>query len=255
MDFYFKEIREREEKHQQRLKDFNNNKQKEERSLTHQFFKHNYNDKNKELFNILVRFSAAYKYRANKRGLFLCAKKNDLNTGVGKTLGMMVMSSIFEVKLRSMMKLTDRYENESASFLDQINNYTTYGSPHRRDLIVDDVGAETITNRYGKKEELFIKVVEERYNKYIQQNEITHFTSNLGKDELINRYGERVWSRLNQMCNIHEVSGFDQRFINPPCVIPTINKIANQTNVNPQIAHITMDSTILDSYENQQVIS
>ena len=87
-----------------------------------------------------------------------------------------------------------------------------YGSKKINDLIIDEVGAELICNKYGQKSESFIEVIEKRYIDFVQKGSFTHFTSNLTPKEIETRYGYRVWSRINEMCTVIEISGKDSRF-------------------------------------------
>lgn len=75
----------------------------------------------------------------------------------------------------------------------------------------DDIGTEEKASHYEKGKEIFKTIIETRYNQFLNKGYKTHFTSNLNPDELKERYGERVRSRLNEMFNIIVVNGEDRR--------------------------------------------
>lgn len=73
-------------------------------------------------------------------------------------------------------------------------------------LIIDDVGSERITNT-GFVEEQFYLIVNRKYNDMLP----IVFTSNYDIATLSEQLGERVASRLVEMCEIVELGGEDRR--------------------------------------------
>ncbi len=87
-----------------------------------------------------------------------------------------------------------------------------YGSvpPHYYDLIIDDIGAEpTEQIVYGTRFNAIADIIERRYLIFPQWK--THFSTNLTKEQLTDRYGERVFSRMNEMCHFVTLTGKDRR--------------------------------------------
>lgn len=72
-------------------------------------------------------------------------------------------------------------------------------------LILDDLGAAT-SNAWT--DEHLYRLVNYRYNEMLP----TILTSNLDTDELERRLGDRVVSRLSQMCDVAVLDGADRRF-------------------------------------------
>jgi len=64
--------------------------------------------------------------------------------------------------------------------------------------IIDDIGTEEIVNEYGTKTDMVSYAINnaEHYLKPL------FLTSNLTKDELIQRYGLRTFDRINRLCKI-----------------------------------------------------
>jgi len=69
-------------------------------------------------------------------------------------------------------------------------------------LFIDDLGAEAVGVHYGKREEVLKRVLEMRYILFTKEGKRTYATTNLSLQELAERYGGRVESRLYEMFNI-----------------------------------------------------
>lgn len=69
--------------------------------------------------------------------------------------------------------------------------------------IIDELGVEPLVNDYGEKWEGFNRIVNsaERYLRPL------FVTTNLTKEELLRRYGERTFDRLSRLCCVVEFSG------------------------------------------------
>lgn len=83
----------------------------------------------------------------------------------------------------------------------------------RGNYMFDDLGAEGQANNihvFGK-EEIFIRILESRYNLFISKGIITHVTSNLNISEISKRYGKRVEDRFYEMFNFIEIEGGSRR--------------------------------------------
>jgi DNA replication protein DnaC len=81
----------------------------------------------------------------------------------------------------------------------------------RQILGIQDLGCEPQEVLYmGNRFDVLRQLIEFRGDK---TDEITLITSNmkLGGQNLVNRYGDRVASRLHQMCNYFEIKGKDRR--------------------------------------------
>ena len=137
-------------------------------------------------------------------------------TGIGKTKAMEIMSlysQVDEVKyirngkqirfkfpIYNSREMVDAYAKNG---LDGLYKFTTFNN-----LCIDDLGTENMNaNHYGTKLNVIEEVIEERYRK----NLFTHITSNLSEDDLLDLYGDRVYSRLKSMVNYHGLTGKDFR--------------------------------------------
>lgn len=73
----------------------------------------------------------------------------------------------------------------------------------------DDLGTEEMKNNYGNKKNVMADLILAIYNK--KDYSKFHITTNLSKDELTEKYGTRVMSRMREMFNVFVLSGKDRR--------------------------------------------
>jgi energy-coupling factor transporter ATP-binding protein EcfA2 len=66
----------------------------------------------------------------------------------------------------------------------------------------DDLGAEPSYLRYGQPIQVMEEILLDRYEHFVRYGMKTHLTTNLNAQELEQRYGERLRSRLREMCNL-----------------------------------------------------
>ncbi len=91
------------------------------------------------------------------------------------------------------------------------NGYAGLETFLKSNCYYDDLGTEDKAGHYEQKKELFKTIIEARYNQFINQGIRTHISTNLNPDEIAERYGERIESRIYEMFNIIVVSGTDRR--------------------------------------------
>ena len=77
-------------------------------------------------------------------------------------------------------------------------NNLTKESINKWALIIDDIGTEFIVNDFGTK----IDMVTDAINNAEHHSKLLFLTSNLTKDELINRDGLRTFDRIKRLCKI-----------------------------------------------------
>lgn len=66
----------------------------------------------------------------------------------------------------------------------------------------DDLGVENNLKYYGNECNVMAEIILSRYELFISRNLITHLTTNLSASEIDKNYGNRVRSRLREMCNL-----------------------------------------------------
>jgi predicted ATPase len=86
-----------------------------------------------------------------------------------------------------------------------------YGSTNY--FCFDDLGVEPIGRHYGKDCNVMGEILLSRYELFLDHKVKTHATSNLNAQELEERYGNRVRSRMRQLFNLiaFEPNAVDKR--------------------------------------------
>lgn len=143
------------------------------------------------------------------------------NTGSGKSWCLEIMRE-YAIASRFAIAYPD-YEKDRRECLtwgcvrakDICEYYTEHGEiktfKNRDILAIQDFGSEPLETLYmGNREDVIRQLIEYRGD---VANQLTLITSNLrmGGDALRQRYGDRVESRLHQMCNYFEIKGSDRR--------------------------------------------
>ena len=145
-----------------------------------------------------------------RKGLFLCG-----NSGTGKTRRIKWMADAFEIRFITARKLCSllmecRYEDEREDALNCLPCRWSEIPPHFGDLVIDDLGTEPDGQvLYGTQVSVLVDGICRRYEMFPRWK--THFTSNLTEGQIRARYGERVWSRLQEMCVFITLAGNDRR--------------------------------------------
>lgn len=153
---------------------------------------------NAAIFTAMLHYLAETKLKCRRKGLFLFG-----NTGTGKTFAVKVIASYRDIHFYTCRDLEAKFEKSNEHFWEIIKD--------RRDMIIDDLGTEDERNEYGTKFELMEKAIDERHRLFESYGTRTIITTNLDKDAIIERYTERIYSRLRQMCECVNASGEDLR--------------------------------------------
>jgi len=129
--------------------------------------------------------------------------------GVGKTF-------LFHV-LHQLSDEIQKYGNAFSftSTLEVVELYNQFGSKGinsflRGQRYFDDLGCEEQGSHFGKSE-IFKLLIHRRHDLFTKQGVKTFATSNLSRDELSQRYGPEIESRLHEMFNIIYADGPDRR--------------------------------------------
>lgn len=131
------------------------------------------------------------------KGILLVGK-----VGVGKTSYMnllpMLMYHKYRYSLESSLDITSDYKEFGESIIKMYSRK----SVNVNHLCIDDLGLEKEVNHYGNKTNVIGEILYKRHRLMIEQGVITHATTNLNADELANKYGNRLRSRMREMFNI-----------------------------------------------------
>ncbi|MBK6563908.1 MAG: ATPase [Saprospiraceae bacterium] len=138
-----------------------------------------------------------------RKGLFLTGK-----TGVGKTVHMKLVRQFMSYKERFKMKscqqLALEYMENGSQVLTQYGRNYVDQFDHNtinQTYCFDDIGTEDEVKHYGTQTNALGQIILMRYELFQSRMVLTHFTSNLTAPQIEKHYGERVRSRLREMCN------------------------------------------------------
>ena len=136
-----------------------------------------------------------------------CAKLNiDPNKGIllsgpvgcGKTSLMKLLRHIVphqkSYELIPARNITFAFNNIGYKTIQEYGNSSFY--------CFDDLGVETTGRHFGKDCNVMGEILLSRYDLFLQRKIRTHATSNLNAQELEERYGNRVRSRMRQLFNL-----------------------------------------------------
>jgi DNA replication protein DnaC len=145
----------------------------------------------------------------------LNAKKLDLNlnkgillsgpVGCGKT-SLMILCNLFskkgfEYKIKPTREIAFEF---AAQGYESLNPYIlkNYSQNKLNSFCFDDLGTEKQIKHFGNDCNVMSEILLSRYDHYIQNNSLTHITTNLSATELEDLYGNRVRSRMRKMVNL-----------------------------------------------------
>ena len=135
-------------------------------------------------------------------------------TGTGKTRIMNNISMLIGFLHRFRFKIYSGNEMEKCFRQNE-------GSPGRSILEtaikqkmfgIDDLGEEHNSVKvFGTEINVGVEVLSTRYNEYIKNGSLTFCTTNLNRNDLLNKYGRRIDSRIDEMFNVIYINGTDFR--------------------------------------------
>ena len=169
-----------------------------------QSFKIQHDDK-PTIYKLLI-YAIRDKENAFKLGL-------DLNKGIllsgpigcGKTSIMHLIKPFAHAKYDYKIKTTREVSFEFAKHgFEALQPYTQKSNQQQRltGYCFDDLGAEQQIKHFGNDCNVMAEILISRYEYFIENNTVTHITTNLSASELEDCYGNRVRSRLRQMFNL-----------------------------------------------------
>ncbi len=172
--------------------------------------KYKFDDRNQKMFEQVAHYFAL---RHAKREGFTNLSAGLLlfgGVGTGKTHAMRLLSSHFGIEFVEAQELAVQYAiGGDKGFSEWVADWKY------KELIIDDIGAEREVKHFGNAG-IVGEFIGQRYNLWTLEGKLTHMTSNLSEEDFIDRYGERTWSRLHEMCGFVSCVGKDARRTETP---------------------------------------
>lgn len=125
--------------------------------------------------------------------------------GCGKTSIMHLIKPFVNTKYDYKIKTTREVSFEFAKHgFEALQPYTQKSNQQHRltGYCFDDLGAEQQIKHFGNDCNVMAEILISRYEQFIENNAVTHITTNLSASELESFYGNRIRSRLRQMFNL-----------------------------------------------------
>lgn len=180
------------------------------------------NEEDKRIYSLVLKyfysdpqFEQETPFFSLKKGLMIRG-----NVGVGKT---MLMRSILDFffstynirpfVIKSCTSLNVDFMKNGSETIEK-NTWKSFSYSQKKPVSVcfDDLGVEMLnSSHYSNKINLMQMVLLGRYELFIENGMKTFITTNLIGDDIEERYGYRVRSRLREMCNDIPYKGEDRR--------------------------------------------
>ncbi|MGV1012931.1 MAG: AAA family ATPase [Flavobacterium sp.] len=125
--------------------------------------------------------------------------------GCGKTTIMNLMRYVPEQKNKYILKPTREISFEFIKEgYEVIQRYTSGNTMQNsvKNYCFDDLGTEKNLKYFGNECNVMGEILLSRYDLFVNKKIITHLTTNLSASEIEAAYGNRVRSRLRQLCNL-----------------------------------------------------
>lgn len=138
--------------------------------------------------------------RTPNKGLFLMGAK-----GIGKTLNFMVYRAIqakyngLGMRMVSVKHLETQFKIQGETYIQELVDCD--------ELLLDDIGSEPRTIKdYGTDRNLVNDILIQRYARFQRNECITHATTNLNVELLINHYDVRLIDRMKEMFVLKKIN-------------------------------------------------
>lgn len=165
------------------------------------------------VYDKLVGFLAHAYAGVAKKGLFLVG-----GTGNGKTTALIAIGKMLDIEMITAKDLADTWKRDQKNFTNSFEDCLRgrkgkrdKKNPCPGDLIVDDLGAERPQISFGDRVEIGELLIDARYQQWCLSGKRLLLSSNLSIEAVRERYGERAYSRILEMCTVVPFRGQDVR--------------------------------------------
>jgi len=125
--------------------------------------------------------------------------------GCGKTTLMNLMRYVAQSEnkftLKSCRDISFEFIQDGYEVIHRYSKGKLYESDFRN-YCFDDLGTENNLKYYGNECNVMAEIILSRYDLFVSRKLQTHITTNLSASEIEKQYGNRVRSRLRELCNL-----------------------------------------------------
>lgn len=164
-----------------------------------------------KVFPVMMAKERVFQIEGNKgfliQGGVGCGKTSRIEL-FGRLFGVFIFNAKPFCKALSEDNSTGFFRNFTRTDIFEIDN-----PPLRYyDMIIDDLGTEESEYlTFGNRRDVMDEFLTARYMVFEKLRIKTHFTTNMNDEMLMERYGERDYSRLCEMCHFIKMPGGDRR--------------------------------------------
>ncbi|WP_348825668.1 ATPase [Flavobacterium aestuarii] len=156
--------------------------------------------------------TTCYQYNINlNKGILLSGP-----VGCGKTSLMNLMKHLTPTEHKFILKpcrdISFEFIQDGYQIIHKYSKGKLYESESKT-ICFDDLGIENNLKYYGNECNVMAEILLSRYDIFTTKKIQTHITTNLSASEIENAYGNRVRSRLRELCNLvaYDRSSTDKR--------------------------------------------
>jgi DNA replication protein DnaC len=145
--------------------------------------------------------ATCFKYNINlNKGILLSGP-----VGCGKTSLMNLMKYLTATEYKFYVKpcrdISFEFIQDGYQIIHKYSKGKLYEA-EAKTICFDDLGLENNLKYFGNECNVMAEIILSRYDLYISKKLQTHITSNLSATEIEKNYGNRVRSRLRELCNL-----------------------------------------------------
>lgn len=160
-------------------------------------------EENREVFNqVYYYFAKDIRFNGDlAKGILIFGP---VGSGKSSLMDVYFFSKIRPFKRRDAKQLPRKFMDTSIGvkvFDEYCKSHKNGSENYYPDFYFDDLGVEQNAKNFGNEMNVMAEILQDRYEIFRKYGARTHATTNLTTEELKEKYGDRVLSRLYEMCN------------------------------------------------------
>jgi hypothetical protein len=200
-----------------------------------------------QLRNLVGYFTLGKTELHPRKGVTLIGNPGAGKTSVMECLSLLVRNTPLKFRVVPCLQAVLEFSTQGEQLLINLVKQST---------MFDDMMNEPMGKYFAKEREIMPDLIFSSWNTWKRGQQVFHFTTNYGKADIIRRYGEHSWSRLNQMTNMVKLGALetsrDRREDTVP--IPFDSQNFPKFFITPEEEQIAIaDAKIREAYKNPEI--